>query len=434
MRTLRVLVIEPTRVLGQLALQVVDQVAGSSTLVTSADEALPVLDTHDFDVVCCAAVLRGLGSLDFARVLRARKPTLPLVLLTTGQNESFSHAALAAGVTQVIPRSDLRAWTDYLEIATRRVQESQLSGHALVVEDSKSVAQLIAQVLQETGLQAIIQASAEGALRCFAEQPFAVVVTDIVLSGNSSGIELVRELRRTCGKRGARTPILAITSLDDPARRVELIRSGVSDQMLKPFLPEELVARVSKLLDNQRLLDRVEAQQEELRQMALTDQLTRLPNRHFLVDAAAAALAEARQSLQPVSLIVLDLDRFKAINDTYGHRAGDAVLSELANLLRQGRAARDVVARFGGEEFVVLLPHTGLEVARAAAELLRERVACLVPAGIPITASLGVACCAPAPNTEFDLLFTRADHALYAAKREGRDRVVCAPDEPSTAR
>ena len=424
MSSLRVLVIEPTRVLAQLVASIVEQVGGRSTLLTSGDEGLASLETARFDVVCCAAVLRGLSSVEFARAVRARQPTLPIVMLTAGQDEEFCHAALAAGITQIVPRSDMKGLADYFEITAVRAAENNLSGRALVVEDSTSIAWWIAEILRGTGLTVVTQPTAEQALRSFDAEAFDVVVTDIVLAGASSGVGLVRELRRAHGKRGSRTPILAVSSLDDPARRVELIRSGVSDFMLKPFLPEELIARVTNLLANKRLLERVEAQQAELRNMALTDQLTQLHNRHFLVEAAATAITEAQRHRHAISLIVLDIDRFKSINDLHGHRTGDAVLSEVAALLRTQCATDDVVARFGGEEFVLLLPSRSIEAAVAKAEHLRKEIERLQPAGIAVTASFGVSSAPYQGTSSFESLFGAADKALYTAKHGGRNRVV----------
>jgi two-component system cell cycle response regulator len=427
MPSLKVLLIEPTRTLAKLVMRIVEQVGGSGTVLTSGADAALLLRAEAFDLVCFAATLGGPSAFDFARQVRAQHPTLPLLMLIATPDEAFSRGAQGAGVTQVFLRSDIVGLARYLEVAAQRIHEGRLEGRVLLVEDSVTTARFVSRLLSDVGLCVVSLPTAEEALAAFAVEPFDVVVTDIVLAGASSGVGLVRDLRSAHGEAGARIPILAMSALDDTARRVELIRSGVSDLLLKPVLAEELIARVGNLLRNKRLLERVEAQQAELRSMALTDQLTQLHNRHFLVEAAQLTLSEARRHGHPVSLLVLDIDRFKAINDTHGHATGDAVLSQVAALLKRTSRAEDLVARFGGEEFVLLLPHCGLEDAARKAEVLRQAIEAARPSGIVVTVSIGVAGQGASPSpvgAGFDELFGRADRALYEAKSRGRNCVV----------
>ena len=426
MPSLKVLLIEPTRTLAKLVMRIVEQVGGSGTVLTSGFDAMQLLRTEAFDIVCFAATLGEQNAFEFSRQVRAQHPTLPLLMLLASSDESFSRMAQSAGVTQVFLRSDISGLARYLEIAAHRIHEGRLEGRVLLVEDSASTARFVSRLLTVVGMGVVSVTTAEEALTHFINEPFDVIVTDIVLAGSSSGVSLVRELRNAQGDAGARIPILAMSGLDDTARRVELIRSGVSDLLLKPVLAEELIARVGNLLRNKRLLERVEAQQAELRSMALTDQLTQVHNRHFLVEAAALALSEARRHGHPVSLLVLDIDRFKTINDTHGHAVGDVVLTQVASLLKRRSRGEDLVARFGGEEFVLLLPHCGVEDGTRKAESLRAAVESAEPAGIHVTVSIGVAGLASGGSQGFDELFSRADRALYQAKAQGRNAVVCA--------
>jgi two-component system cell cycle response regulator len=403
MPSLKVLLIEPTRTLAKLVMRTVEQVGGSGSVLTSGTDAF-----------------------EFARMVRAQHPTLPLLMLLASSDDTFSRTAQSAGVTQVFLRSDIAGLARYLEIAAQRIHEGHLEGRVLLVEDSVSTARFVARLLSDVGLVVLSVTTAEEALERFVREPYDVIITDIVLAGASSGVALVRELRSSHGEAGVRIPILAMSGLDDTARRVELIRSGVSDLLLKPVLAEELIARVGNLLRNKRLLERVEAQQAELRSMALTDQLTQVHNRHFLVEAAQLALSEARRHGHAVSLLVIDIDRFKTINDTHGHPVGDGVLTQVAGLLKRTTRGEDLVARFGGEEFVLLLPHCGMEDAMRKAESLRASIERAEPAGIHVTVSIGVAGLQGTAPQSFDELFTRADRALYQAKAKGRNAVVSA--------
>ncbi len=169
-------------------------------------------------------------------------------------------------------------------------------------------------------------------------------------------------------------------------------------------------------------------QSDELRNMALHDQLTQLYNRHFLIESANNKLAHVDRHGHALSVLMIDVDFFKHINDQFGHHAGDQVLKAIAGVLKSGNRKEDVVARFGGEEFVVLLEHCALDSAIEKAELLRSKIEALEPSGIAVTASFGVAQLLEHENTFVELL-TRADEAVYVAKEQGRNRVIAAENE-----
>jgi diguanylate cyclase (GGDEF)-like protein len=178
---------------------------------------------------------------------------------------------------------------------------------------------------------------------------------------------------------------------------------------------------------------------EELERLATTDGMTGIYNRRHFMTLADLEWNKACRYDRPLSLVLLDIDYFKSINDAYGHQAGDEVLVHLAKVAASCKRAPDILARIGGEEFALLLPETDLLQAQMAAERLRNEVAthplATAPQAIRPTVSIGVA--AKAANiTTFSQLVTAADKALYEAKRAGRNRVICAfgsPDEPSRA-
>lgn len=193
--------------------------------------------------------------------------------------------------------------------------------------------------------------------------------------------------------------------------------------MAKPVSNEELVIRLRNLLSTRRLFQQIERDRERLREMATTDALTGLYNRAFLVESAERRLSEARRHKQPVSLIIGDIDFFKKINDTHGHDKGDVVLRAVGKLLKTFFRDEDLPARFGGEEFVILLNHCSLEHAQRKAESLRQTISDLKPGDLTVTMSLGVTERSGDSET-FDQLFKRADDALYKAKHGGRNQVV----------
>lgn len=169
-----------------------------------------------------------------------------------------------------------------------------------------------------------------------------------------------------------------------------------------------------------RYSEMLERQNADLSEQTRTDPLTGLHNRRAFTVALEAALQRSAGDGSPLSMALLDLDHFKAINDVHGHAEGDRVLAEVAHLLKSHFAAAGMAARYGGEEFAVLLPATGLEPARLQCEFLRQGIAAL-PVGLVVTGSIGVAQCQPGETAA--QLIARADDALYRAKRGGRDRV-----------
>lgn len=219
-------------------------------------------------------------------------------------------------------------------------------------------------------------------------------------------------------------------------RRIDQLRQSMAEGRVDEDLlrdagrDDELAAMQIELA---RLLARLTEQNQALEELATTDTLTRLANRRALNERLAGEVARQRRHGQPLSLLAIDIDHFKQVNDSRGHAVGDQVLQGLAAILRSGTRQTDLVARQGGEEFIVLLPGSTLEGARLLAEHLRARVAAepvqSSEGPVPLSISIGVASLGAAENAE--ALLERADQALYRAKRGGRDQVCLADEDPS---
>jgi diguanylate cyclase (GGDEF)-like protein/PAS domain S-box-containing protein len=231
--------------------------------------------------------------------------------------------------------------------------------------------------------------------------------------------------------------------------RIELAANGIylvgeasraSDRALQALLQsmnDELTETTRELqrttIEGERRAAELEMTCERLREQARRDGLTGLYNRHHLFESLAGEIERARRGLQRVSIVMLDLDHFKLINDTHGHLTGDAVLRATATLIDTNIRPYDIPVRYGGEEFIVILPSTGEEQASLVAERLRRSIERLVvdTCELPISASLGIAEWHKGEPSE--AFVARADHALYTAKHAGRNRVVVAsPDAPPT--
>lgn len=230
-------------------------------------------------------------------------------------------------------------------------------------------------------------------------------------------------------------PVIFLSALDDTDTKVNGLSIGANDYISKPFRVEELLARVAVAIRLKRERDRLREDAEELRrraeaasEMSMTDALTGLLNRHGLQRALQRELAEARRYARPLSCLLLDVDFFKAVNDTHGHAAGDAALMQAARVLTESVRGSDVVCRYGGEEFLVLAPETDARGALSLADKVRLSVSArLFGDGervFPLTLSAGVA--ELRPGESGNDMIARADEALYQAKQLGRNRAEAA--------
>jgi diguanylate cyclase (GGDEF)-like protein len=232
-------------------------------------------------------------------------------------------------------------------------------------------------------------------------------------------------------------PVIFLSALDDLETKLDGLSLGANDYISKPFRPEELVARIGVAIRLKDERDRLRRSAEEARrraeaasEMSMSDALTGLLNRYGLQRSLQRKLAEARRYTRPLSCLLIDIDYFKSVNDTYGHAAGDTALMQVARVLTEAVRGSDVVCRYGGEEFLVLAPETQLDGAVALAEKIRLDVgARLFGDGervFPLTFSIGASQLRDTESAH-DMI-ARADEALYQAKESGRNRVEAAPD------
>lgn len=395
----------------------------------TANEACQILKTEDLDLLILPMFLSDIQGATFCSQLRSEKQyaDLPIFMLTSSQDKQALDQAMTSGVTEIFHKDKLNQFSDYLQIFTEKVKKNRhLSGQVLYVEDNLSVAERTKRVLQSIGLKVDHFPSAESALVSLSLPRYDLVLTDIILGKGMSGLNLVRILREK-ERSYAAIPILAMTGFDDATRRIELLRSGVNDCISKPVLDEELIARVNNLVSNKKLMDKIKWQEKQLRHMAMTDQLTSLSNRHYLMAAGPERVSQSNRHKIHLSMLVVDLDSFKEINDQYGHERGDQVLSEVGGVLKSSCRREDIAARFGGEEFLLLLSHCNESHAIAFAERLRKKIADLKPGGVSLTASFGVASLPLDRSYDFFQLFSASDKAVYEAKSSGKNCVRVCP-------
>lgn len=311
-----------------------------------------------------------------------------------------------------------------------------MKAKVLIVEDSEPQRQALAKALQVRGYEVREAAGGLEALAAIRTEPPDVVILDVVLDG-MDGYSVCRWLR--LGERTREIVVIMLTVKGEVKERVEGLHVGADDYIPKPFDVDELEARMFAALRGRNARVELRARNTELEGMltrtehlAMTDALTGVFNRRRFTDVLGREWATARRYEHPLSLLLIDLDRFKALNDGHGHAAGDETLKQIAVLIAGCIREVDVCARYGGDEFVVLLPHTPSERATVVAERMRDQLARTATGWTGearnITLSIGIASSADLSLGSPDDLIEASDRALYEAKRLGRDRVVLAQE------
>lgn len=295
----------------------------------------------------------------------------------------------------------------------------------LIADDSLVSRHLLDATLRKWGYEVVVACDGEEALTMLQKDDSpALAILDWMMPG-MTGLEVCRRVRQRA--REPYTYILLLTSKSQKEDLIEGMEAGADDYITKPFDQHELQVRLragTRLVDLQAELL---SAREALREQATKDSLTHLWNRSSIFDILCRELARAQRERNAVSVVMVDLDHFKSINDNYGHFAGDAVLCEAARRMQNAIRQYDSIGRYGGEEFLILLSGCDEESSLSQAERLRKQLSqyqiSIQDSAIGISASFGVTTALPGQSCTPEELIHKADEALYLAKRRGRNRV-----------
>ncbi|MDL2407233.1 PleD family two-component system response regulator [Rhizobium calliandrae] len=313
---------------------------------------------------------------------------------------------------------------DLMRSGDGRVDED---GQVLLVDGRANSQERIIRALKPIA-EVAVTSDPQAALVEAAEKPFELVIVNSNFDGYDP-LRLCSQLRSL--ERTRFLPVLLVTDQGADEMIVRALDLGVNDYIVRPLDPNELVARCLTQIRRKRYNDRLRASVQHTIELAVTDALTGLNNRRYLDNHLKILFNRSLTRGRPLSVLITDIDRFKQVNDTYGHDAGDEVLREFAARIRSTVRGADLACRYGGEEFVVVMPDTSAEVSAAVAERLRAAVQTmpftLRASGIAldVTASFGIASRLETVETP-EQLMKHADRALYEAKNAGRNRVVAA--------
>jgi two-component system cell cycle response regulator len=419
----------------------------------SGDEALAICERAKCDIVLLDVMMPDMDGFEVCRRFKAGPTThhIPVVMVTALDQPSDRVKGLQAGaddfltkpvseialIARVRSLARLKVMTDELRmraLASRDIgvtggerealTEAGRDGHILLVDDRPLSYEHMAAIL--AGEHSVdVEADPNAALFRAADGNYDLLIVSLALV-DFDGLRLCSQVRSLARTRN--TPILAIADADENARLVRGLEIGVNDYLFRPIDKNEILARVRTQIRKKRYTERLRDSVQTSIELAITDALAGLHNRRYMETHIAGLVEQALSRGQPLAVLVLDIDHFKLVNDTHGHDAGDEVLREFALRVRKAIRGIDLACRYGGEEFVVVMPETDLAAATAVAERLRLRIASEPfpiqhgAQGIDVTISIGIA--ALGGNDDAASVIKRADQALYRAKRNGRNRVV----------
>jgi two-component system, cell cycle response regulator len=419
----------------------------------SGQEALDVCARAQCDIVLLDVMMPGMDGFEVCRRLKADPAThhIPIVIITALDQPSDRVKGLEAGADDFLtkPVSDiallarvrsltrLKMMTDELRmravsghqvgmaaVAADSILDDGLNGRVLVVDDRAASYERIQTALRDSH-KVDVETSPQEALFRAAETEYDLMIVSLSFS-EFDALRLCSQARSL--ERTRNLPILLIAEQEDTARVLRGLDLGVNDYLVRPIDRNELVARVMTQVRRKRYADRLRTNVLQSMELALTDSLTGLYNRRYMETHLETLIEKAFHTGRPLALVMIDIDHFKPINDTYGHDAGDEVLRQFARRLQSSVRGIDLACRYGGEEFVVVMPDADLSVARAVGERLRRNIAAEqfpVSKGakqLDVTISVGIAM--RREGDAADTILKRADEALYQAKRDGRNRVV----------
>ena len=309
----------------------------------------------------------------------------------------------------------------------------------VIIDDVPDNLRLLAGILKNRGYKVRPAPNGARALATILKEPPELILLDIMMP-DMDGYEVCRQLK--ADERTKDIPIVFLSALYEVFDKVKAFKAGGVDFITKPFQMEEVLARVrthltiqaqqrALTLQNEELLRKnalITQQAKKLERMATRDFLTGLSNRRDFLKRSSQEEKRFKRTHRAFAIILLDIDHFKSVNDTYGHECGDKVLIGVSRRLEKALRAQDILARWGGEEFICLLPETGVDGVRRAAEKIRWDMESLgrdlVDVNISVTATLGV--CVYDGSCSIETCIRQADDALYKGKKQGRNQIVLA--------
>lgn len=428
-------------------------------------EALDVVAREHPDIILLDVMMPGMDGFEVCRRIKSDPTTMhiPVVMVTALDQPSDRVAGLEAGADDFLtkPLQDIALFARVKSLVRMKLTMDELrnreatgvslglesenspfdsddhmiKGRILIVDEQERVMNRIAKAMEDYG-DITLMMGAEDVPERAREKNYDLLIVSLTMR-ETDGLRICSKLRTYPETR--RLPLLVMVDDPNSTALVKALEIGVNDYVVRPVDRMEFIARVKTQLRRKRYADKLTENFHLSMQMATTDAVTGLYNRHYLTTHLETYVKSIKSQGKSITILMMDIDHFKKVNDTYGHAVGDEVLSEFASRIAQNIRGIDLAARYGGEEFVVMMPDTTCEWGEIVGERLREQIAdttfpCSAPDGsVNITVSIGVTCRLITSDLDTTKLIDAADKALYQAKNSGRDRVITLGESSDTA-
>jgi two-component system cell cycle response regulator len=420
------------------------------------EEALDKAFSELPDLILLDVMMPGINGFEAARKLKedGRTKHIPIILVTALDDPEDKQAGREAGaeeyLTKPVRRLELLArvgsmialkrYRDQLAIRDHSQRSLIVKGDdqenlveveeklplALLVEDNEADSRLIRHILEEFPLRLERVSKGKDAVQMAQSGETDLILLDLLLP-DMSGFDVCQQVKNS--DKGRDIPIIVITCLDDLDSKIKCIELRTDDYLVKPIIARELQARVKILLEKKRQLDKLRFHYKAAMDSAVIDWLTSLYNHGYFRKFLDLEIKKSLRQKYPISLIMVDIDDFKTYNDSYGHAVGNVLLQELGQLLFKSVRVVDLVARYGGDEFAIVLPYSDLQGALGTARRIDKAIRAHRFSGITadrepqMTVSMGAAWY-PQDAVHVDELIHCADLRLYRAKRKGKNQIA----------
>jgi len=421
----------------------------------SGAEAIDIARREQPDIILLDVMMPVMDGFEACRRLKASPETMhiPIVMVTALDQQADRIAGLEAGADDFLtkPVEDIALFArvrslSRLKMMTDELRARYATGKGLgvvdnielnaqinacrlfVIDDNEDQVERIKAAVEPAGHLVAHERDADDAIDRARGEEVDLFIVNLSME-DADPLRLCSSIRSMEETR--LTPILAVVRQGDTRKLVRALEIGVNDYLTRPVDRNELTARVATQLRRKSYVDQLRSSFQASLEMAVTDQLTGLYNRRYLASHMSAMFDRARWSGRPLSVMILDIDHFKQINDNHGHDVGDKVIQQFAGRISNAVRGIDLACRYGGEEFLIAMPDTEMSFATVVAERLRQEIAADKFAGddagreLEITVSIGLASTENGPDEDSpQKLIKRADDALYVAKTGGRNRVI----------
>lgn len=409
---MRILAVDPNRAFHQLLKSQMQPIGCELDSCTNGYETLKALEEHQYDLITLARYIQPEDYLPLLKHIRSmpKYQFTPVLLVAYDYDFNFVKEAVSQGITDVLDRHQPEQLVNGI-IRLLRKSDYRFADNVLLVEDSPTNGQLVTTMLEQRGMSVEWHQTYSDALDVLEYKEFDLIITDLLLDEKHTGLELLHNIRHHKRPMISNLPVIALTGFNDPSRRLLAFHLGADDFVSKPFSEEELLVRIDRVLSRHKLVTQLQKREAQLTEMALFDSLTKVYNRHGLSELMRKRIANCHRHEIPGVMLVIDLDHFKELNDTFGHPFGDSVLRLVGQTLNDIVRDDDIAGRWGGDEFLLFLPYCDLKGATVTAKRISAR---LRQRNDRVQCTIGLSPLKTGDTLE--TLIARADKALYKGK------------------